>query len=228
MEQEDFCYLAHSGTDELPCPHLTVNAWTEWECFIRVGTTCFPKLTNSPLLCLKSFSSVTSLGHRARSNQSHAASFGAVLFLHSQPRPSSPVWNSPCINLTGVELVRPPFVSFFSTSLLTMSHSTRLKAASRPSSIGWSFEDIKIGQLGERWSERRLVLLGSPLRDGQMDGWHVQTVASVSPLSWTQSCQKLCQTHVRQMGSLCSLGFCSVKPPPPTPPSAPSPFIAPS
>lgn len=121
-----------------------------------------------------------------------------------------------------------PFCLVFSTSLLPMSHSTRLKAASRPSSIGWSFEDIKIGQLGERWSERRLVLLGSPLRDGQMDGWHVQTVASVSPLSWTQSCQKLCQTHVRQMGSLCSLGFCSVNPPPPTPPSAPSPFIAPS
>lgn len=138
-----------------------------------------------PLLSALSFFSTPSRG-LPRQFETHPASFWLV-------------WNSS----------DPLLFSFFSTSLLTMSHSTCLKAASRPSSIGWSFEDIKIGQLEERWSERRLVLLGSPLRDGQMDGWHVQTVASVSPLSWTQSCQKLCQTHVRQMGSVfIGLLFC--------------------
>lgn len=180
--------------------------YSAWKAFqvLPLLVTGLGQIKAMPLLSALSFFSTPSRG-LPRQFETRPASFWQV-------------WNSS----------DPLLFSFFSTSLLTMSHSTRLKAASRPSSIGWSFEDIKIGQLGERWSERRLVLLGSPLRDGQMDGWHVQTVASVSPLSWTQSCQKLCQTHVRQMGSLCSLGFCSVKPPPPTPPSAPSPFIAPS
>ncbi|CAJ1074453.1 Hypothetical predicted protein [Xyrichtys novacula] len=38
-----------------------------------------PNSPTPPLLCLKSFSRVTSLGHRALSNQSHAASLGADL-----------------------------------------------------------------------------------------------------------------------------------------------------
>lgn len=128
---------------------------------------CMCFLPTPPLLCLKSFSRVTSLGHRAPSNQSHAASSRRVPALLARPRPSSAlatfIWRA-------WELIGSLFFP------LSMSHSTRLLKL-HPNRMTFWIWRLKSDSWRRACSitavanKRRVVLLVSLLYDGQMDGW---------------------------------------------------------
>lgn len=162
---------------------------------------CFPELTTPPLLCLKSFSRVTSLGHRARSNQSHAASLGALLL--STPGRGLPQHFE--FRLVSFDRARNSLDPLFEPQHALASAASQLDDVLAM----WTLKS-------DSWeiaaNERRVVLFcwfHHSTTDRLMDGM-CKLLPLFSPLFCTQGCQKLSQTHdVLQVGSLSFCERCS-------------------